>query len=78
MGMQNVQKMRNNLGGTNDVNVISYGRENIGGEEANKIMQCLEMNMGKKKKTFPMITISCAHGIMDNCEFFQRRMMTKE
>jgi hypothetical protein len=31
-----------------------------------------------KKKTFPMITIWCAYGRMDNCENFQRRMMTKE
>jgi hypothetical protein len=43
-----LKNMRNNLGGTNDVNVISYGRENIGGEEVDKITQCLEMNMGKK------------------------------
>jgi hypothetical protein len=27
------KNMINNLGGTNDVNVISYGKENIGGEK---------------------------------------------
>jgi hypothetical protein len=28
-----LKNMKNNLGGTNDVNVNNYGRENIGGEE---------------------------------------------
>jgi hypothetical protein len=38
MGMQNVQKHDKQFSGTNDVNVISYGRENIRGEKAYKIM----------------------------------------
>jgi hypothetical protein len=42
------KNMRYNLSGINDVNVITYGRENIGGEEACKITQCFEMNMEKK------------------------------
>jgi hypothetical protein len=34
--------------------------------------------MNMERKTFPMITISCAYGRMDNCGNFQRGMMTKK
>jgi hypothetical protein len=69
--------MKNLWGGTNDVSVIGYGKEQIGGEKIHWAMQNLKWIKGKKKP-FLMDHLTMCQWKMDNGEVSQRRMMTKE